>query len=279
MNTPTRTEESERLRAVELPTLTRPTRGAELTDAERAWPRRMRTAAAEMLREWGLSDLASDVQVVVSELVTNAVLHTSARQIAVRMSLHTETIRIEVEACAATRSPARCAPGPDQEHGRGLLIVEELASRWGTDKVGEVVWCEIDYKVTTPVHPAQQVLTFERHSLPAGAPTVSGTARTFVRYLATARGWKGNVEEAARVIGMAATLSRSTQLGLAIGQNGALHVEIEDKQPESTRADQVLANVFHCVTGAELQWSRTPTGRVARAALPVQHVERIGGAA
>ncbi|MFD4320465.1 ATP-binding protein [Streptomyces sp. NPDC058548] len=275
---PETTYQKERLGTVALPALTRPRQGGELTDHERAWPRRMRTAAAEVLCEWGLNDLLRDVQVVVSELVTNAVLHTAASRIAVRMNLFTGTVRIEVDAATDTRSPVRRSPGPEQEHGRGLMIVDELASRWDVAEEGNVVWCEIDYQVTASQPPAQQALTFERQQLPVDSLAGPALARTFVRARATAQGWKGDVEEAARAIGVAATMNWATQLGLAISQDGALLVEIEDEQRGSSSADPTIAAVFQTMVGAEIRWTPTSTGRVGRAALPILRVERVGGA-
>ncbi|MGW6565922.1 hypothetical protein [Streptomyces sp. NPDC054975] len=102
----------------------------------------------------------------------------------------------------------------------------------------------------------------------------------FVRRQATAGGWKGDVEGAARAIGVAATIIKEpTQLGLAVGEDGALLVEIEDAQRGSTTADQVIASFFQHLTGAQLYWSDTSTDRAARAALPVRRVERVGGPA
>lgn len=271
-------QEHKLLGVAELPSLTRPARGGALTDAERNWPRRMRAAATETLREWGLNDLQDDVQIVVSELVTNAVLHTAASRIAVRMNLFTGTVRIKVDAAMDTCSPVRRSPGPEQEHGRGLMIVDELASRWGVAEEGNVVWCEIDYQVTASHPPTQQALTFERKQLPGDGFAGPALARTFVRDRATAQGWKGDVEEAALVVGVAATMNWATQLGLAISENGALLVEIEDEQPGPSSADPTIAAVFQTMVGAEIRWTLTSTGRVGRAALPILRVERVGGA-
>ncbi|MFD0371118.1 ATP-binding protein [Streptomyces sp. NPDC127114] len=274
-----RVQNRQPLGTIALPVLTRPNRGGELTDAERAWPRRMRTAAAEVLREWGLHDLRDDVQTVVSEFVTNAVLHTTASRVEVRLSLYVRTVRIEVEAATATRLPARRAPAPEQEHGRGLVIVNELASRWGHTEDTSIVWCEIDFAVTAPAPPAQQTLSFERQSLPKDGPAGPAMARAFVRRVATSRGWKGDMEEAAHAIGVAAAMNWATQLGLTIGRDGALLVEIEDEQHERSLADPTIVAVFKAMMGAEIHWTPTSTGRVGRAALPVLHVARLGGAA
>jgi hypothetical protein len=55
------------------------------------------------------------------------------------------TVRVEVDD-ESTALPVRRDPNPDEDHGRGILLVESLASRWGTIPTpgGKTVWFEID---------------------------------------------------------------------------------------------------------------------------------------
>ncbi|WP_316741944.1 ATP-binding protein [Streptomyces sp. MK7] len=93
--------------------------------------------------------LAETLVLLVSELVTNAVLHTGSPAV-LRLSLpgaaaDAATVRLEV-ADASTRAPVpRCA-GDDATNGRGLALVDGLADRWGWSAEGEGkrIWCELD---------------------------------------------------------------------------------------------------------------------------------------
>jgi anti-sigma regulatory factor (Ser/Thr protein kinase) len=104
-----------------------------------------RLHARLVLREWGLAVLSDDIELLVSELVTNGVQASRAMgRDAVRVWLVSDLRQVVVfvwDACPL--SPARCDPGADAESGRGLLLVEALSDRWGHfgyDGGGKVVW-------------------------------------------------------------------------------------------------------------------------------------------
>jgi hypothetical protein len=89
-------------------------------------------------------------ELVLSELVTNAlrVRVPRDRQVGVRIA-HSERdglLRIEVSDAGAGRPEVR-SPGEDETGGRGLLLVEALASRWGVQEraggIGKTVWVEL----------------------------------------------------------------------------------------------------------------------------------------
>jgi anti-sigma regulatory factor (Ser/Thr protein kinase) len=81
------------------------------------------------------------VELLVSELVTNAVMHTTG-PISIRLLLQTD-IRCEVIDSSRTL-PVRAEADLLDEQGRGLLLVDELARRWGTQTRpgGKLVWFE-----------------------------------------------------------------------------------------------------------------------------------------
>lgn len=87
--------------------------------------------------------IAGDVELLVSELLTNAVLHASSEpKLEVRIS--PTTVRVDVHD-DDPRPPVLRDPSPDAVGGRGLHLVAEIAARWGTEPTptGKVVWFEL----------------------------------------------------------------------------------------------------------------------------------------
>ncbi len=120
------------------------------------WLPRSRRAPAEARRR--LSSLLSSVPggeryrdsgaLVVSELVTNALLHGTPPGYLIYLALDINSIRLRVEVHDARRDrvPVLAAPGLDGEAGRGLQLVKSLAERWGCcprEPRGKIVWCEV----------------------------------------------------------------------------------------------------------------------------------------
>ncbi|WUH94132.1 ATP-binding protein [Streptomyces sp. NBC_00433] len=110
-----------------------------------------RATARRLSNEWGLTEVADAVASIVSELVTNAVVHGRAARgsrVSVGYHLDGERLRVEVRDWA-TGMPrtVRRAPGDDAVHesGRGLRVVAGLADRWGVIPrvIGKSVWFEI----------------------------------------------------------------------------------------------------------------------------------------
>ena len=109
-----------------------------------------------VLWEWGLNGLAADGELLVSELVTNAVKATAGRdEAAVRLRLSGDSSRVLIEVWDADpRAPApkdlaeHGTPDPQEEGGRGLFLLAALSARWDwyptREPAGKVVWCEIE---------------------------------------------------------------------------------------------------------------------------------------
>ncbi|MGW8951918.1 SpoIIE family protein phosphatase [Streptomyces sp. NPDC055709] len=102
-----------------------------------------RQAAARQLDEWGLEYLATTVEMVVSELVTNAI-HYGDGPIRLRLIQH-QVLTCEVSD-SNTSHPRPRHPDIIDENGRGLFLVAQLSRRWGSRSAtdGKVVWAEQD---------------------------------------------------------------------------------------------------------------------------------------
>jgi len=108
-----------------------------------------RLHAVHVLHEWGLRDLASDAEIVVSELITNAsdasTLLPERPPVSLRLLLTGKSLVIEVW----DHSPLDLEPreaDADDECGRGLTVVAALSDRWGWERTGhdrKVVWAEL----------------------------------------------------------------------------------------------------------------------------------------
>ncbi|MFF4354088.1 SpoIIE family protein phosphatase [Streptomyces sp. NPDC001530] len=126
-----------------------PTRVASWTlPGDQSAVRTARTLAARQLTEWGLEDLQDATQLIVSELVTNAIRHGTG-QIGLRLIRH-QVLTCEVSDTDAFAPRPRRARTTD-ENGRGLSLVTKLSRRWGSRSIpgGKVVWAEQDLPHTS----------------------------------------------------------------------------------------------------------------------------------
>src|SRR3954464_6386917 len=106
-----------------------------------------RRLTREKLLEWGAEDLLDSASLIVSELVTNAVVHagTPARLV---LRLRGGELRLEVE----DQHPARMISVVPEllsehvDHGRGLLITSSLSSGWGVEYTATTkrVWARFE---------------------------------------------------------------------------------------------------------------------------------------
>ena len=112
-------------------------------EPEDAAPGRARRLARRALARWGLEELSDSVELLVSEVVTNAVRYAS-RPVTLRL-LRTDVLRCEVGDDVPQLPRLRQARATD-EGGRGLYLVNRLARRWGATRLstGKVVWFELN---------------------------------------------------------------------------------------------------------------------------------------
>ncbi|WP_338703207.1 SpoIIE family protein phosphatase [Streptomyces sp. Q6] len=104
-----------------------------------------RQALREHLEAWGLAEVADDVEVAAGELLVNALVHTDGGAV---LTLEVLTgpprrVRLWVKDRSSTR-PRRRTPGETATSGRGMLLVDATATRWGVEPRGEgkAVWCD-----------------------------------------------------------------------------------------------------------------------------------------
>ncbi|MGW0206800.1 SpoIIE family protein phosphatase [Streptomyces sp. NPDC003233] len=101
----------------------------------------VRARVNRLLSEWALDELAFTTELILSELVTNAIRHATG-PIRVRL-LYDRSLICEVSDTSSTSPHLRYAATTD-EGGRGLFLVAQLATRWGTRylSTGKIIWAE-----------------------------------------------------------------------------------------------------------------------------------------
>jgi serine/threonine-protein kinase RsbW len=104
---------------------------------------RIRRFAVAACREVAGGQVCDTVELLVSEVATNALVHGAGD---VRVDVHTQggAVRIEVSD-DSTALPVPRDAGPEGENGRGMALVEALSSDWGTEARpdGKTVWFEV----------------------------------------------------------------------------------------------------------------------------------------
>ncbi len=90
---------------------------------------------------------------MVSELVTNAIVHTASSRVVCELHDNDDLVRIAVrdEGCAPGEPHSSPQRG-EEEHGRGLLLVDSLCHAWGAHEHGPglLVWAELPRKADEP---------------------------------------------------------------------------------------------------------------------------------
>ena len=145
-------------------------------------PRAARDAALSFLDGRIVPQLTGDVELVVSELVTNSVLHADAgpdETISIDLQLLDNRLRIAVVDGGSPRVPHVVPPDPERPGGKGLFLVARLSSAWGVvrERSGRTqVWCELTVAgegvasgrpTAYPIDPRPEV---ERDIAPGGLP-------------------------------------------------------------------------------------------------------------
>ncbi|MEV7420457.1 SpoIIE family protein phosphatase [Streptomyces sp. NPDC089919] len=101
-----------------------------------------RAAAARQIAEWGLDELGFTTELIVSELVTNAVRYAASGPVQLRL-IRDQTLICEVSDTGHTSPHLRRASSED-EGGRGLFLIAHMTQQWGTryTSTGKTIWAE-----------------------------------------------------------------------------------------------------------------------------------------
>lgn len=105
--------------------------------------RRARVFLAELLSDWRLEPLVDTAMLLTTELVTNAVIHAQST-VNVTIRRRADRLRVEVADTGGGALQLR-TPSPEATNGRGLQLMEALATAWGTSayEAGKLVWFEL----------------------------------------------------------------------------------------------------------------------------------------
>jgi DNA-binding NarL/FixJ family response regulator len=105
--------------------------------------RESRRLAQDALAGWCDDDVLAAAELLISEVVTNGVRHAQT-DVDVRIAVSASHVRVEVADRSPTM-PVLRTPSPHDLRGRGMRIVDDLASRWGVQqrRTGKCVWFEL----------------------------------------------------------------------------------------------------------------------------------------
>lgn len=105
----------------------------------------IRRALRELLRHRGNQSCTDAAELLTTELVTNALVHTE-HDAEVTATVAASRLRVEVRDFVARHPKLHLPAADDSTHGRGLILVHALADAWGVraQGVGKVVWFELD---------------------------------------------------------------------------------------------------------------------------------------
>ncbi|WUT00885.1 SpoIIE family protein phosphatase [Streptomyces sp. NBC_00708] len=138
-----------------------------------------RTIVRQALTDWDMAELADDAELVTGELLVNVLLHTEGGAV-LTLEVLPEPVR-RVRLSVQDRSsawPRRRSPGETATSGRGLLLLDAVATRWGIEPRGEgkAVWCEIG-PATPPTTPPAHRRTEQRSGAAPDSAPRSGDAQ------------------------------------------------------------------------------------------------------
>ncbi|WP_371605065.1 ATP-binding protein (plasmid) [Streptomyces sp. NBC_01220] len=260
-----------------------------LSAADAAWPQRLRRLARASLKLWGRPDLIEVVELLLSELGTNALQH-SNHDIGVRLYFAGGRCVIAVHDGSTTPPLPRTATATD-ESGRGLALVDALADAWGISPDGTTTWCSLSLRNGTaemePAAAAPLVSRQTRLQLPPD-PSALKMARINGRTKLTMLNWQGNQHGAVNVLyvlvnnalrhGLPPGATQGLEVWLRITEAHDLIIDVTDPDPTFPDFDQAVAGHLGQglwgarQLGASITWFPEVRGKTVRATMrpPVQ---------
>jgi len=216
-----------------------------------AWPHRIRRILRASLTHWQLPTVVDTAELLMTELVTNALRHADGPTIRVRVYRQGRLLKIEVnDGCP--RGPKARPAGPLAEHGRGLALVEALSHSWGVSSDSTTTWCTLllpdapfESAVLAPVR-------WERQLRLPGSPVALTRANIQGRTELTLLGWPGNHHAAVQVLYV--LVHNALTHGITPGQPGQtltawlrvtdadeLLIDVADPNPDFPDFDKAIA--------------------------------------
>ncbi|MFD9792106.1 ATP-binding protein [Streptomyces sp. NPDC059070] len=255
------------------------------SEPDTLWPMRLRRIARASLTHWGRPDLIEHTQLLLTELVTNALRHGRGRDIGIRVFFRDDRCVIEVNDGSSTRPKLRHA-SPTDEGGRGLLLVDALAESWGVSDDGTTTWCTLPLsKGPAQMQPAAETAPVLRETvmdLPVDLHSPEH-ARIEARAWLILLSWRGDQTLATDVfhvlVGNVITHAltpnqQAVRVRLAITQADELLIDVTDSIPEFRNFDQAIdaqRSLWQIARrGAHLSWFAAGpdcSGKVVRAVL------------
>ncbi|WP_217210364.1 ATP-binding protein [Streptomyces sp. AC550_RSS872] len=107
--------------------------------------RHIRAIARSLLGEWSMREMTDAVELGVTELVANVVRHVPDRRCEVLILRQTGGVRVEVTDGCGQLPVIHRQSAPQDEGGRGLLLLDAVSDKWGVDPLaggGKAVWFE-----------------------------------------------------------------------------------------------------------------------------------------
>ncbi|WP_367325893.1 ATP-binding protein [Streptomyces sp. HUAS ZL42] len=132
-------------------------------------PSQARRLIRDQLTRWGLDEQADTAELLVTELVTNALTHARGPiRLSLSRSLLKGALRCGIND-ASPLPPRLRHTRYDEEHGRGLHLVDELATRWGSRHLadGKTVWFELRTTSAVPRLPRLSLWPSKRRRIPS----------------------------------------------------------------------------------------------------------------
>lgn len=217
-----------------------------IAEADASWLHRLRRIVRAGLRHWGQPDLAASAELLLTELLTNALRHGEGPAVGVRLFLVPTHLVIEVND-GSPKLPVPRTAALDDEDGRGLLLVEAIADAWGVSSDGTTTWCSLPlWKGPDDMEPVAVTTPVLRESPPIDLPgnvNAVNLARVQARSQLTILGWRGSIHVATEVLGQ--LVDNAVCHGLPFGGEAArvktrigiteshqLVIDVEDPTPQ-----------------------------------------------